>query len=422
MNKITAKPGSDTAVSSRRRFLKNSALGMLALNLRWDILREEGFFIDAADSSEGQLQWGGMYIMESAPGPVTTINGRPYLYFGGTGYYALHGHPELINAAVAAVKKYGVHPGTSRSGFGNNPVLLEVEKRIADYFGVEDAFYFVSGYLGTLVLVQTLKDKYDVIVMDETAHFSVKDGVYSTRKKVLTFKHRDPEDLKQTLKKELKPGERPLLCTDGIFPTFGVIAPVPEYLEALKPYGGLIVLDDAHSVGVLGPNGRGTYDHFGLKGDNLYFCGTLSKAFGGEGGFICGSKEFIEQAKLTTGIYSGATPTGNATAAAAAKGVEIVKNHPEMRDRLRRNVKLVKAGLKKLGFPVNDSPVPIVTWSLKSADEMLRVHRALMDRGIVVPYSRYVGAPAGGVLRASIFSEHTEAQINRLLVELKSLV
>jgi glycine C-acetyltransferase/8-amino-7-oxononanoate synthase len=408
--------------TGRREFLKQSVLGMLAIGIISDVALDEILSKEGIAIPSEQLQWSGMYIMESAPGPITVINGKSYLYFGGTGYYALHGNPQLIEAAIAAVKKYGIHPGTSRSGFGNNPVLLDVEKKIADFFGTEDAFYFVSGYLGPLVLVQALRDKYDVIVMDETSHFAIRDAVYSTNKRVLTFKHRDPEELKRALKKELKPNERPLLCTDGIFPTFGVIAPVPDYVEILKEYNGLIVLDDAHAVGVLGSKGRGTYDYFGLQGDNLYFSGTLSKAFGGEGGFICGSKEFIEKAKATTGIYSGATPTGNATAAAAAKGIEIVKNHPEMRQRLYDNVKLIKAGLKKLGFPMNDTPVPIVTWSLKSAEEMLRVHKALMDRGIVVPYSKYVGAPAGGVLRASIFAEHTEEQLNRLINELSSLI
>lgn len=405
----------------RRQFIKDSSLGLFGLNAAWHTLIDASFFhIDSM--TKGQLQWGGVYTMESAPGPMTVINGHRYLYFGGTGYYALHGHPDLINAAIAAVKKYGIHPGTSRSGFGNNPVILNVEKRIADFFGTEDAFYFVSGYLGPLVLVQTLSNQYDVIAMDEVSHFAVKDGVYSTGKRVLTFKHRDPNNLKSVLQNNLKKGERPLLCTDGIFPTFGVIAPVPEYLEVLRPYNGLLVLDDAHAVGVLGSNGRGTYDHYELKGDNLYFCGTLSKAFGGEGGFICGSKEFIEKAKMTTGIYSGATPTGNATAAAAAKGVEIVKNHPEMRDRLRKNVKFLKEGMKKLGFSMNDNPVPIVTFSLRSSADMLRVHKTLMERGIVLPYSKYVGAPAGGVLRASIFSEHTEDQLISLLTELKALI
>lgn len=407
---------------SRRQFMKRSSLGLLGIGFLNKLHLEEIIFPEREPFASEQLQWSGMNIMESAPGPNTIINGKSYLYFGGTGYYALQGHPQLIEAAMNAVKKYGVHPATSRSGFGNNPVLLDVEKKLADFFGTEDAFYFVSGYLGPLVLVQTLRDKYDVIVMDETAHFAIKDAVYTTNKRVVSFKHRDPEELRRVLRKELKPNERPLLCTDGIFPTFGVIAPVPDYLEILKQYGGLIVLDDAHAVGVLGPKGRGTYDYFGLKGDNLYFSGTLSKAFGGEGGFICGSKEFIEKAKATTGIYSGATPTGNATAAAGAKGIEIVKNHPEMRQRLYKNVKFIKDGLKKLGFPMNDTPVPIVTWSLKSAEEMLRVHRTLMDRGIVVPYSKYVGAPAGGVLRASIFSEHTEEQLNRLISELRDLI
>lgn len=407
---------------TRRDFMTKSALGMLSLGLLGDQALSEILSGENIELPSGQLQWGGIYVMEGPPGPLTVINGKLYLYFGGTGYFALHGHLHLVEAAISAVKKYGIHPGTSRSGFGNNPILLDVEKRIADFFGSEDAFYFVSGYLGPLVLLQTLRDKYDVIIMDETSHFAVKDAVNSIGKKVLTFKHRDAENLKKVVVKGLKPDERPVLCTDGIFPTFGVIAPIPDYVEILKPYGGLFVLDDAHAVGVLGARGRGTFEYYGLKGENLYFSGTLSKAFGGEGGFICGSKEFIEKAKTITGIYSGATPTGNATAAASAKGIEIVKSHPEMRQQLYKNVELAKKGLRKLGFPMNDTPVPIVTWSLKSADEMLRVHKALMDRSIIVPYSKYVGAPAGGVLRASIFSEHTEEQINRLINELGKLI
>ncbi len=412
----------DARVPGRRQFIRNSALGMLALNLGCDLFGDEPGYFPGPGLQGSKADWGGKYVMESAPGPITVINGKPYTYFGGTGYYALQGSPELIKAAVAAVKKFGIHPATSRSGFGNTPVLIDVEKRTANFLGVEDAFYFVSGYLGSLVLLQTLKDKYDVIVMDETAHFSVKDGAYTTGKRIITFKHRSAEDLKATLQKELHPGERPLLATDGVFPTYGVIAPIPEYLATIKQYNGLIAIDDAHSCGVLGPNGRGTYDHFGLKDDSLYFCGTLSKAFGGEGGFVCGTKEFVDNAKARTGVYPGATPTGTATAAAAAKGLEIVTNHPEMRQKLWKNVKRVKDGIRNMGFPMNDTHVPIVSWELKSAKEMLAVQKALLDKGICLPYSKYVGAAAGGVLRASIFSAHTEAQIDFLLDEVKKLV
>jgi 8-amino-7-oxononanoate synthase len=411
----------ETSSASRRDFLKKSAAGagFLLANFRLADLFVDDIQASAAPPAAGSAN---MFIMESAPGPITVINGKKYLYFGGTGYFALHGHPQVIQAGIDAYRKYGTHSATTRSGFGNNPVLLEVERKVADYFGTEDAVYFVSGYFDNLILAQGLTDDYDVIFIDETSHFSIRDGVATARKPVFTFRHRDPESLAAELRKNLKPGQRPLVMSDGVFPTFGVIAPVPDYLRVLEPYGGLISLDDSHAVGVLGPNGRGTYEHYGLKSDRLYFAGTLSKAFGGHGGFIPASKKLIQYIRQNVGVYSGSSPTPTPVAASSAKGIDLVKQHPEWRDRLRRNTSLAKTGLRKLGFEVNDNPMPIVTWMLKSAEEMKKVQKELMDRGIAVAYLRYVGAPSGGVLRATIFSAHTEADIQRLLDELKRLV
>ena len=407
----------DIEMPGRREFLAKSLAGFLALNHAFGGLFED----DGPPLGEAQVPAGG-FVMESAPGPETVINGKRCLYFGGTGYFALHGHPELIEAGVTAFRKYGCHSATSRTGFGNTPVQLELERKIAEYFGTEDSIHFVSGYLDNLFLVQALKDKVGAIFIDETAHFSIRDAVYSALKPVFAFKHRDPDDLARNLKLHLKAGDIPLVMTDGIFPTFGLIAPVPEYLKILEPYEGYLCLDDSHSVGVLGPNGRGTYEHFGVKSDRCFFAGTMSKAFGGHGGFIPAPKAFIDHIKATCGAYPGATPSPTPAMAASIMGLEIVKREPQRRERLRRNVVLAKTGLKKLGFETNDNPVPIVTWALKSAEDMKRVQAELFDRGIVVAISKYVGAPAGGVLRASIFSEHTPAQIERLLSELKRLV
>jgi 8-amino-7-oxononanoate synthase len=407
--------------SGRRDFLKTSVAGagFLLANLRLADLYVDDMQAGAAPPPGG---YGDLFIMESAPGPETVINGRKYLYFAGTGYFALHGHPEVIQAGIDAYRRYGTHSATTRSGFGNNPVLLEVERKVADYFGTEDAVYFVSGYLDNLILAQGLSSEYDVVFIDEISHFSIRDGVAAARKPVFTFRHRDPEDLAAQLKKNLKPGERPLVMSDGVFPTFGVIAPVPDYLKVLEPYGGLVSLDDSHGVGVLGPNGRGTIDHFGLKSNRLYFAGTLSKAFGGHGGIIPASKKFVSDIRQNLGVYSGSSPTPTPVAASSAKAIDLVKAHPEWREKLRRNTVLAKSGLRKLGFAVNDNPMPIVTWTLKTADEMKKVQKELMNRGIAVAYLKYVGAPSGGVLRATIFSAHTEAQIQRLLDELRRLV
>jgi 7-keto-8-aminopelargonate synthetase-like enzyme len=406
-------------MTTRRAFLRNSALGLVFAPCTIRAFAEE-LGVEPGQLPPGQTP---PFVMDSAPGPETVINGRKYIYFGGTGYFGLHGNAEMIQVAIDALNKYGMHSATSRTMFGNNPVLLDAEKKIAGYFGTEDSLYFVSGYLSGLFMAQGMADQFDVAFADETAHFSIRDGVFSTRKPVVFYKHRDPADLRAKLKSELKAGQRPLVITDGVFPTFGVIAPVPEIVKELEPYNGILCLDDAHAVGVLGANGRGTCEHFGMKpGDRIIMSGTLSKAFGGHGGFIPASAAFIQKIKQTVGAYSGASSPPTPIAAASVKGIELVEGHPEWREKLRRNVARIKKGLRKLGFDVGDNPMPVVTWALASAEEMKKVQQALLDRGIALPYTKYIGAPAGGVLRASIFSAHTDAHIDKLLEELKKLV
>jgi 8-amino-7-oxononanoate synthase len=353
--------------------------------------------------------------MESAPGAETVLDGRRYLYFGGTGYFGLHGHPAVIRAGLRAFPKYGVHSATSRAGFGDNPVLLEVEERLRKFFREEDAVYFGSGYLGILLLGQALSDLYDVVFMDELAHFCVMDAVSTFGKPVIRFRHRDPDELKKKIEKRLRPGHRPFLLTDGVFPVFGRIARVPEYAAIISSYNGLIGLDDAHGVGVLGATGRGTYEHFGLIGPQFHYCGTLSKAFGGYGGFVAGRRKLIGRIRADGGAHIGSTPTPTPIAAATAKGIEILTKHPEMRERLRRNVAAVKTGMRALGIEVEDSPFPIVAWSMKSEGEMRKVQERLFGLGIAIAYLKYIGAPPAGVLRVSVFSTHTMAQIRRLL-------
>jgi 7-keto-8-aminopelargonate synthetase-like enzyme len=420
-------------MADRREFLKRAAAGAFGLKSvgagrrkggREDADRAPGFVEDVEGLGlglEAPSASGDALVMESGPGPETVINGKRYVYFGGTGYFALHAHPEVIEAGIEAFRRYGTHSGTSRTGFGNNPVLLACERALADFFGTEDAVHFVSGYFDSLILAQALSDRYDLAFVDETAHFSVMDGIAAARKPFRTFRHRDPEDLARTLKSGLKPGQRPLVLTDGVFPTFGVIAPLPDYVEVLAPFEGTVAIDDCHGVGVLGANGRGTVEHFGLRlGERLVMAGTLSKAFGGHGGFVAGSKALCARIRAL-GIYPGATPSPTPALAASIKGIEIVKARPEMRERLWKNVAAVKDGMRALGFPMNDTPMPIVTWTMGTGEEMKQVQKALMDRGVAVAYSKYVGAPAGGVLRATVFSAHRPEHIEKLLTELARL-
>lgn len=355
-----------------------------------------------------------MSVMEGPPGAVTVIDGKECLYFGGTGYFGLQGHPRLIRAGIKAFRLYGTHGATSRAGFGNNPVLSDVEARLRGFFGTADAAYFSSGYLSSLILANALRKEFDAVFIDEAAHVSVADAAVSVKAPVFPFRHLDPDDLAGRLKKKLRPRWRPLVLTDGVFPVYGRIAPLPDYVRTLAAYRGSLAVDDAHGAGVLGANGRGVLEYFGLRPEAAYLAGTLSKAFGGHGGFIVGRKRLIARVRRQA-AYLGATPTPTPIAAASAKGLEIVGSHPELRARLWKNVALAKAELRKLGVSADDTPVPIVAWSLRTTGAMERVQRALFERGIAVPLMKYPGTPPQGVLRVTIFSTHTPAQIGRLI-------
>ncbi|MEN8153117.1 MAG: pyridoxal phosphate-dependent aminotransferase family protein [Acidobacteriota bacterium] len=363
-----------------------------------------------------------MYLMESAPGTETIINGKTYLYFGGTGYYQLHSHPEIINAGCEALKKYGLNSATTRGGYGTTKLLRDVEKNAARYFGTDDAAYIASGYLSNLAGIQALNiyKKIDAVFVDENAHYCNIDGANSILKPVYYFRHMDVSVLEGKIKKHLKPNQRPLIVTDGVFPLFGRIAPVDQYLNIAENNNGMVWVDDAHGVGVVGDSGRGTYDHYNLKSERLYFGGTLGKAFGGFGGIIPGNSDFINIVKKGN-VMNGASAPPSPAAAASLKGIEILQSNEEKRKKLWANAVRFKKGLKKLGVDIEVNHVPIAAWGMESEKDMERVFNQLMKKGISIQYSNYVGSETG-VLRVVLFSTHTEKQINRLLYELEKLI
>ena len=362
-------------------------------------------------------------LMESAPAAETVIDGRRYLYFGGTGYFSLQNHPALLQAAAEALTRYGMHSATWRGGFGTTPLYVGVEKKAAEFFGTEDAAYIASGYLSNIAGFQALaaSAKFDAVFFDEGSHYSLTDFVYLLQSPASAFAHADPEDLRRKLHTRLRAGQRALVVSDGVFPLMGQVAPVPAYVEVAAPYEASIWLDDSHGVGVLGANGRGTYEHYGLGSERLMFGGTLSKAFGSYGGIIPGTKGFI-QAIRTGHVMNGATSPTSSAAAGALASMELVRQHPEWRTQLRNNAWRLKAGLRQMGVAIADSPVPIAAWTLGSAAQMDRVQKELMNRGICIQRAYYPGAGAQGVLRAVVFSSHTPEQIDRLLGELSSLI
>jgi 7-keto-8-aminopelargonate synthetase-like enzyme len=385
-------------------------------------------------------------IAESPPGPVVRIDGAEYLYFVGTSYLGLHGHPEVIRAACEATERYGIHSATSRGGFGNTPPTLSCERHAAEFFGSEASFCFPSGYAGNSILLRAVGSDFDALLVDEHSHYCVFEAAAQSGRPLLRFRHRDAGDLADNLRKHLKPQQRPLLMTDGVFSVRGTIAPLADYIAALADYPGAgLLVDDAHGVGVLGRRGRGTLEYFGLfegvyagsvnskivsplatreKGDSaVFFCATLSKALGGYGGIIPGSQRFIESVRSASHWYDGASAPPAPVAAASARALEMIQADPDLRPRLWANVRRLKDGLRAMSFDVDDTPVPIICLVLGDAANMRRIQQELMRRGIAVAYmAAYSGLPAAGGLRIAVFATHTGVMIQRLLDELRQVV
>jgi 8-amino-7-oxononanoate synthase len=377
-------------------------------------------------------------LMQAPPGPYTLVDGRRYLYFVGTGYLGLQGHPDVIRAACEAARQYGVGSATTRAGFGATPPLVEVERRAAEWLGAEDSFYLPSGYVAGSVLAEALAGRFDAVLLDERSHYSLREAAPRVGCPVVQFRHGDVADLSANLQCHLGPGERPLVMSDGVFAAQGQIAPVAEYCRLLGDYPGAgLLLDDAHGLGVLGAHGRGTLEYAGivaapaavsrgLEGDatpTVLYCATLSKAVGGYGGIVPGTRSFVARLKSTSHWYDGASPLPAPLAAATLRGLQLASTNAGLRTRLWENVRLAKDGLRRLGMVVDDTPVPIIGLSLGNAENMRRIQGALQDRGILVAYmAKYAGLGPEGALRLAVFANHTAAMIEELLDQLQRLV
>lgn len=377
------------------------------------------------------------YIMQSPVGPRVVINDRERDYFAGCSYLGLQNHPALIQAAAEALMRYGLGTGTSRGGYGEHPIYTAVEAAVARFFGTEAALYYVSGYLGNTILLQGLRGDYDHIFVDEAAHFSVRDSVGITGAAVIAFRHLDSADLARQLRTQLRPGERPLVISDGVFPVSGEIAPVPEYVKVLAEYAGAILcLDDAHATGVLGTCGRGTAEYWeqGLAGlatsaklptltPRVFSAHTLSKALGCHGGVIAGDAALVERLWAKAAAFGATSPSPLPVAAAAVVALDLVAGRSPLRDQLRVNVVYARAGLRVLGWNLAETPIPIICLAARPGLDLARVQAELFARDICVAHvTRYSSTPVGGALRVAIFATHTAEQIERLVGEIGCLL
>ncbi len=363
------------------------------------------------------------FRMNSPLGPRIEIAGRVRDYFSGTGYLGLHNHPRVLQAAMNALQQYGMATGTSRGGYGEHAIYDALEAAARDYFAAERVLYYPSGYMSAIILAQGLRERYERIFIDDWAHYSLWDGARATGKPIVPFPHRDAHALAQRLAENLRAGERPLVLSDGVFPISGEIAPLPDYCQVLEAYpGAWLGLDDAHATGVLGRQGRGTLDYFQIDQPGLTAAHTLSKAIGGYGGLMAGPAALMEELERNSRVYVGASPPPLPVAAAAGMALALARDESRRRQ-IWANVARARAGLRGLGWPLEETPVPIICLGARPGIDLGGLKDELFARDICVAHVRsYSSTPPGGALRVAIFATHTKAQIDHLVETLGSLL
>ncbi len=355
-------------------------------------------------------------VLESACEPEARFDGREVINLASNNYLGLADHPKLVEAAVAAAKKYGAGSGAVRTISGTMSLHMELERRIAEFKHVEACVVFQSGFAANAGTVSALLGPEDHIISDALNHASIIDGCRLSRAKIHVFPHRDTERASKICADLAgKPGHK-LLITDGVFSMDGDIGPLPALVEIAEKSGAIMMIDDAHSSGVLGRNGRGTVDHFDLHGRVDVQVGTLSKAIGVLGGYVCGSRDLIDFLYHRARPFLFSTSHPPAVAASCIAAFDILENEPERIDRLWENTRYFKSALNSAGFNTGASETPITPIMAGEAKTAHAFSQALFENGLLATGIGFPTVPEGKArIRTIVTATHTREMLDRAL-------
>jgi glycine C-acetyltransferase len=366
-------------------------------------------------------------VLEDEQGPVCTYDGRRVINLASNNYLGLCDHPRLREAAIEATKKYGVGSGAVRTIAGTMRIHMELEEKIAAFKGVEACVVFQSGFTANAGTVSSILGKDDFILSDELNHASIIDGARLSRAKIKVFRHKDVTHCEELLKEILNEPGRKLIITDGVFSMDGDIGPVDKLCALAEKYGALMMVDDAHASGVLGRNGRGSVDHFHCTDRVDVQVGTLSKAIGALGGYVCGSRDLIEYLYHRARPFLFSTSHPPSVAATCIAAFDLLESEPERIERLWSNTRYFKEQLAKAGFDVGGrttpaSETPITPIILGDGRKTMDFSRALFDAGLMATGIAFPTVPEGKArIRTIMTSEHTREQIDQSLEILTSV-
>jgi 8-amino-7-oxononanoate synthase len=346
-------------------------------------------------------------------GPVAgrmTIDGREYINFFGAGYLALAGIPEIRDAVRQALDSGASFADHVPAGLGGiDPLFEQVERLAAAALGTESCVYFASGYLIGAVGIAAYQEKLDVIVLDEIAHYNLRDAAKQTGLPIHTFAHADADSVSDVLKRHVGAQQRPLVVTDGVFTT-GHIPPLAEYAELVERYDGRLFVDESHSFGVIGKRGRGAAEYCGVE--HLAPIGaTMSKAYCGHGAILGCTASQAARLRMIPPVR-GCCAGSPLSAAASAACLRYVAERPDMRQDLRAMGEYMRARLRSLGLQIMDTPAPIVAFRFGDRADMEDLARRMFAKGIHIYHSTHLGTGPDGMIRCSLFRDHTRADID----------
>ncbi len=370
----------------------------------------------------------GMYpyfrAIQENEGPVVQIEGRKVVMAGSNNYLGLTADPRVKEAAVKAVEKYGTGCSGSRYLTGTLDLHEELETRLAKFFGKEAVLLFSTGYQTAQGIIPTLVQRGEVVVSDKDNHACIVAGNLMARgatADLVRYKHNDMKDLERVLNK-LPKEQAKLVVSDGVFSTGGEIVDLPTLVELSKAHNARILIDDAHSVGVIGKGGRGTASEFGLEDEVDMTMGTFSKTFASLGGFVAGDAKVIDYIKHhAAALIFSASPTPSSVAAAMT-ALDILEKEPERVDQLVNNANKVRTELKKAGFTVIDGRTGIVPVIVGDDEIAFKMWRMLYDAGVFVNVFISPGVPQGRqMMRTSYMSTHEDEHLDYIIDTFKKV-
>jgi len=353
--------------------------------------------------------------IESQQDTEVIINGRKVIMIGSNNYLGLTTHPKVKEAAAQALRKYGTSCTGSRFLNGNISLHVELEERLARFTGKEAALVFSTGFLANLGTISALVGRHDTVIIDYDDHASIVDGCQLCLGKTIRFRHNDMTALRRALEKaDQKRGK--LVVVDGVFSMEGDIAPLPEITALCKEFGARLMVDDAHSIGVLGKNGSGTASHFGLTNEVDIIMGTFSKSFASLGGFIAADAEVIDYIKHVSRALIFSASMTPASIAACLASLDIMENEPERRERLWQITRRMHREYRSLGFDIGNTQTPIIPIIIGDDIKVFVFWKRLLEEGVFVNPVRSPAVPAGrALLRTSYMATHTDEQLDRVL-------